>query len=125
MALSASPEAEKISEFGQEVVVQKEPRRRWVSYLWDSFDKSPEERWFLFAGCRNSHICIPRYHIISLTSGWLSKQVNFTGFFLKYLDQININSAFVSGMLVVNEVPLFCMSLLKPGKKIFRCTGTS
>lgn len=29
-------------------VVHKEVKRRWVSYLWDTFDKSPEERRFLF-----------------------------------------------------------------------------
>lgn len=25
-------------------VVQETPKRRWVSYIWDTFDKSPEER---------------------------------------------------------------------------------
>lgn len=29
-------------------VVQKEPKRKWVSYIWDTFDKSPEERRLLF-----------------------------------------------------------------------------
>jgi hypothetical protein len=29
-------------------VVHNEVKRRWVSYLWDTFDKSPEERRFLF-----------------------------------------------------------------------------
>jgi hypothetical protein len=29
-------------------VVQKEPKRKWVSYIWDTFDKSPEERKLLF-----------------------------------------------------------------------------
>lgn len=28
--------------------VQKEVKRRWVSYIWDTFDKSPEERWLMF-----------------------------------------------------------------------------
>jgi ACS family pantothenate transporter-like MFS transporter len=29
-------------------VVQKEVKRRWLSYIWDTFDKSPEERRLLF-----------------------------------------------------------------------------
>lgn len=29
-------------------IVQKQPRRKWVSYIWDTFDKSPEERHLLF-----------------------------------------------------------------------------
>jgi hypothetical protein len=29
-------------------VVQTKPKPRWVSYIWDTFDKSPEERRLLF-----------------------------------------------------------------------------
>lgn len=29
-------------------IVQLKPKRRWVSYIWDTFDKSPEERRLLF-----------------------------------------------------------------------------
>lgn len=29
-------------------VVQKNVKRKWVSYIWDTFDKSPEERRLLF-----------------------------------------------------------------------------
>lgn len=29
-------------------VIDAEPRRKWQSYIWDSLDKSPEERHFLF-----------------------------------------------------------------------------
>lgn len=29
-------------------IVQAKPKRRWVSYIWDTFDKSPEERRLLF-----------------------------------------------------------------------------
>jgi hypothetical protein len=29
-------------------LVQKEPKRKWVSYIWDTFDKSPEERRLMF-----------------------------------------------------------------------------
>ena len=31
-----------------EEVIQDKPKRTWKSYLWDTFDKSPEERRFLF-----------------------------------------------------------------------------
>ena len=31
-----------------EVVIQANIRRNWQSYLWDTLDKSPEERRFLF-----------------------------------------------------------------------------
>jgi MFS transporter, ACS family, pantothenate transporter len=30
------------------LVIKKEVKRKWVSYIWDTFDKSPEERRFLF-----------------------------------------------------------------------------
>lgn len=29
-------------------VIQTTPKRSWKSYVWDTFDKSPEERRFLF-----------------------------------------------------------------------------
>lgn len=60
--------------------VQIQPKRTWKSYVWDTFDKSPEERKFLF-----------KLDAILLTFASL-------GYFIKYLDQININNAFVSGM---------------------------
>lgn len=31
-----------------DLVVQKPVKRRWVSYIWDTFDKSPEERRLIF-----------------------------------------------------------------------------
>jgi ACS family pantothenate transporter-like MFS transporter len=37
------------SESGQaDVIVKAVPKKNWSSYIWDTFDKSPEERWFLF-----------------------------------------------------------------------------
>ncbi len=62
--------------------VAKDPtvNQTWRSYLWDSLDKSPRERRFLF-----------KLDAIVLTVACL-------GSFIKYLDQINILSAFVSGM---------------------------
>ncbi|CAI7656051.1 unnamed protein product [Penicillium glandicola] len=61
-------------------IIRKEPKRKWVSYIWDTFDKSPEERRLLF-----------KLDSAILTFASL-------GYFIKYLDQININNAFVSGM---------------------------
>ena len=29
-------------------VIQKAPKRKWQSYIWDTLDKSSEERRFLF-----------------------------------------------------------------------------
>ena len=38
-----------VSESAQaDSVIKEVPQKRWVSYLWDTFDKSPEERRFLF-----------------------------------------------------------------------------
>jgi len=61
-------------------VVQEQPKRRWQSYIWDSLDKSPQERKFLF-----------KLDSAVLTFACL-------GYFIKSLDQNNINNAFVSGM---------------------------
>ncbi|KAI0479204.1 major facilitator superfamily domain-containing protein [Xylariaceae sp. FL0804] len=62
------------------VSVAHEPKRTWRSYIWDTFDKSPEERRFLF-----------KLDAIILSFASL-------GYFIKYLDQVNVNNAFVSGM---------------------------
>lgn len=60
--------------------VSKIPIKTWRSYVWDTFDKSPEERRFLF-----------KLDAVILTFASL-------GYFIKYLDQVNVSSAFVSGM---------------------------
>ncbi|KAJ5334440.1 hypothetical protein N7452_006843 [Penicillium brevicompactum] len=75
-----SPKSDKADVDPQRDLIQPEPKRRWVSYLWDTFDKSPEERRLLF-----------KLDFAILTFASL-------GYFIKYLDQININNAFVSGM---------------------------
>jgi hypothetical protein len=31
-----------------ETIIQKDVKRKWTSYIWDTFDKSPEERRLLF-----------------------------------------------------------------------------
>jgi MFS transporter, ACS family, pantothenate transporter len=64
----------------ESAIISKSPKKTWRSYVWDTFDKSPEERRFLF---KLDAV------VLSLAS---------LGYFIKYLDQVNINSAFVSGM---------------------------
>ncbi|KAK0636627.1 pantothenate transporter liz1 [Bombardia bombarda] len=61
-------------------VVQVNPHKTWKSYFWDTLDKSPQEKRLLF-----------KIDAALMTVGCLS-------YFLKYLDQVNVNSAFVSGM---------------------------
>ncbi|KAL7918072.1 major facilitator superfamily domain-containing protein [Trichoderma austrokoningii] len=61
-------------------IIQSEVKKTWASYIWDTLDKSPEERRFLF----------------KLDAALLS--FASLGYFIKYLDQVNINNAFVSGM---------------------------
>lgn len=40
---------ESLSEGGQsDSIIKERPQKKWVSYIWDTFDKSPEERRFLF-----------------------------------------------------------------------------
>lgn len=55
-------------------------KRRWRTYIWDSLDKTPEERKLLL-----------KLDATILTFASL-------GYLIKYLDQQNINNAFVSGM---------------------------
>lgn len=54
--------------------------KTWKGRVWDSFDYEPRERWFLFK--------------LDVTVLFLGA----AGVFLRYLDQTNINNAFVSGM---------------------------
>lgn len=51
-------------------VLQEAPKRTWKSYLWDTFDKSPKERRFLF-----------KLDAVLMTLASL-------GYFIKYLDQV-------------------------------------
>lgn len=64
----------------ESAIISATPKKTWRSYVWDTFDKSPEERRFLF-----------KLDAVILTLASL-------GYFIKNLDQVNINSAFVSGM---------------------------
>lgn len=60
--------------------VNEQPKKSWRSTIWDALDKPKEERRFLF-----------KLDAVILTMASL-------GYFIKNLDQINITSAFVSGM---------------------------
>ncbi|KAL2871159.1 major facilitator superfamily domain-containing protein [Aspergillus lucknowensis] len=80
MAPSTGIVAERATAPDTTEIIQETPKRRWVSYIWDTFDKSPEERRLL----------------TKLDAAILS--FASLGYFIKYLDQININNAFVSGM---------------------------
>ena len=79
----------------EDILIHKEVKRTWRSYVWDTLDKSPEERRFLF-----------KLDFALLTFASLGTQNRFPslrmltclGYFIKYLDQANINNAFVSGM---------------------------
>ena len=31
-----------------EFIIQENPKKKWTSYIWDTLDKSPQERRFLF-----------------------------------------------------------------------------
>ncbi|KAF4336748.1 hypothetical protein FBEOM_9379 [Fusarium beomiforme] len=53
-------------------VLQETPKRSWKSYIWDTFDKSPEERKFLF-----------KLDAALMTLASL-------GYFIKYLDQARL-----------------------------------
>ncbi|KAF4122359.1 MFS transporter, ACS family, pantothenate transporter [Geosmithia morbida] len=59
---------------------QENPKKTWKSYVWDTLDKPAEERRFLF-----------KLDAAILTFASL-------GYFIKNLDQINVNNAYVSGM---------------------------
>ncbi|EXJ91869.1 hypothetical protein A1O3_00419 [Capronia epimyces CBS 606.96] len=61
-------------------VVAQTPKQTRRGWFWDTLDKSPEERRFLF----------------KLDTGLLT--IVCFGFFVKFLDQANLNNAFVSGM---------------------------
>ena len=71
-----------------EAVIQEKPKRRWMSYIWDTLDKSPEERRFLF----------------KLDAALLS--FASLGYFIKYLDQVNGRSSqYLNSVAVVLTQP--------------------
>ena len=48
MAIMHQADIDRPSSETAEIVIQKEVKRNWRSYVWDTLDKSPEERRFLF-----------------------------------------------------------------------------
>jgi hypothetical protein len=44
MGLSKAVVDERATEPDTGAILQETPKKRWVSYIWDTFDKSPEER---------------------------------------------------------------------------------
>lgn len=54
--------------------------RPWKSYIWDTWDLPPDQRWLLF-----------KVDTFVLTFASI-------GYFLKNIDQSNVNNAFLSGM---------------------------
>ncbi|CAH0041678.1 unnamed protein product [Clonostachys rhizophaga] len=65
---------------GSDIDVVVKPVQTWRGYVWDTWDLPPDQRWMLF-----------KVDAFVLTFASL-------GYFLKYLDQNNINNAFLSGM---------------------------
>ncbi|KAG9678701.1 MFS general substrate transporter, partial [Aureobasidium melanogenum] len=57
-----------------------EPLKTWKGYLWDTWELPPDQRWLLF-----------KVDAFVLTFASL-------GYFLKNIDQTNVNNAFLSGM---------------------------
>lgn len=76
----AGCESADAAESPSHIVGETRAKRHWKSHIWDTLDKPPKERRFLF-----------KLDAALLTFASL-------GYFIKYLDQININNAFVSGM---------------------------
>lgn len=82
-SIKISPhEVEEHAQERAQVVIAEKPKRKWQSYIWDTFDKSPEERKFLFKidtalltlaslGMSTTH----NQHII-LTSGRILYQIS-------------------------------------------------
>lgn len=64
------------SESSVVAAVQETPKRTWKSYIWDTFDKSPEERRFLF----------------KLDAALMT--IASLGYFIKYLDQVSTSPSY-------------------------------
>jgi hypothetical protein len=67
------------TEFNHDAVTV-EPLKTWKGYLWDTWELPPDQRWLL-----------SKVDAFVLTFASL-------GYFLKNIDQTNVNNAFLSGM---------------------------
>lgn len=72
-------DAEVTTNSSQEEVAAK-PIKTWRGYVWDTWELPPEQRWMLF-----------KVDAFVLTFASI-------GYFLKNIDQTNVNNAFLSGM---------------------------
>lgn len=70
---ASKTEVDVLSSREASISVHSNPKTSWKSYIWDTFDKSPEERKFLF-----------KLDAILMTLASL-------GYFIKYLDQVSSN----------------------------------
>jgi ACS family pantothenate transporter-like MFS transporter len=82
---------------------EQKPRKRGFNLLWDTLDKSPEERKFLFKLDTGflTIACLGTLRFFGLwrTARWVNiTDCVQTGYFIKYLDQSNLFNAFVSGL---------------------------
>lgn len=48
MTAMVGSENERTSSELSDTIIQKEVKKKWMSYIWDTLDKSPEERRLLF-----------------------------------------------------------------------------
>lgn len=78
-------------------VVQKNPKKKWVSYIWDTFDKSPEERRLIFK-LDTAILTFASLGMYTFMQSLYTADADWLGYFIKYFDQVNINNAFISGM---------------------------
>lgn len=46
--MTAAVGSERTSSELSDAIIQKEVKKKWTSYVWDTLDKSPEERRLLF-----------------------------------------------------------------------------
>lgn len=76
----SAPDTGPVPEERENFLYGESSKPHWSAYLWDTLDKPPTERRFLF-----------KIDTAILTIASL-------GYFIKNLDQVNINNAFVSGM---------------------------
>lgn len=97
MASKQNPDTRSSAEVADRVIRENVSKKRWVSYIWDTLGKTKEERRFLFKldAALLTYACLGNSLFFSATQLWL---IFTSGFFIKFLDQVNINSAFVSGM---------------------------
>jgi ACS family pantothenate transporter-like MFS transporter len=88
-----------VEDLGDSGVIQLKSQKKWTSYLWDTFDKSPKERRFLFkVDAAILTFASLGMWFADLIFTMASKINKNQGYFIKYLDQSNISNAFVSGM---------------------------